>query len=217
VAHDLRAPLRSMAGFASLLEMDVASGALDDLPKHTARITQNAARMNALIDGLLAVSRVTHGELKDEPVDFAGLAAEVINEAGPAANVQVSVAPLPVMRGDTSALRQVWANLVSNALKYSARRAVPQVRIGVEVRESEYVFSVSDNGAGFNPAYSQRLFGVFSRLHSTNEFEGTGVGLAVVRKVIERHGGHVWAEGRPDQGATFYFTLPASRNITRPA
>ena len=217
VAHDLRAPLRSMAGFASLLEMDVATGTLEDLPKHTARITQNAARMNALIDGLLAVSRVTHGELKDEAVDFASLAAEVISEANPAANVQVTVAPLPIMRGDTSALRQVWANLVSNALKYSAKREVPQVRIGVEIRESEYVFSVRDNGAGFNPAYSQRLFSVFSRLHSANEFEGTGVGLAVVRRVIERHGGHVWAEGRPDQGATFYFTLPASRNINRPA
>ncbi len=217
VAHDLRAPLRSMAGFASLLEMDVATGALDELPKHTARITQNAARMNALIDGLLAVSRVTHGELKDEAVDFARLTAEVISEAGPAANVRITVDPLPVMRGDTSALRQVWANLVSNALKYSARRAAPQVQIGAELRESEYVFHVRDNGAGFDPAYSQRLFGVFSRLHSSNEFVGTGVGLAVVRRVVERHGGHVWAEGRPDQGATFYFTLPAARNIARPS
>ena len=217
VAHDLRAPLRSMAGFASLLEMDVAAGALGKLPAHTARIMQNAARMNALIDGLLAVARVTHGELKDEEVDFARLVGETIRESHPGPAVQIEVDALPVVRGDISALRQVWANLMANAIKYSAKRAAPRVHVGVEERESELVFHVRDNGAGFDPSYSQRLFGVFQRLHSSHDFEGTGVGLAVVRRVIERHGGHVWAEGRPDQGATFYFTLPAARRIPRQA
>ena len=217
VAHDLRAPLRSMAGFASLLEMDVATGALGKLPAHTARIMQNAARMNALIDGLLAVARVTHGELKDEDVDFARLVGETIRESHPGPAVRIEVDALPVVRGDTSALRQVWANLMANAIKYSAKREAPRVHVGIEERESELIFHVRDNGAGFDPSYSQRLFGVFQRLHSSHDFEGTGVGLAVVRRVIERHGGHVWAEGRPNQGATFYFTLPAARRIPRQA
>jgi PAS domain S-box-containing protein len=213
VAHDLRAPLRSMTGFAKLLELDVADGDLLDVPRHAERIIENAARMNALVDGLLAVSRVTHGALHEEAIDFAKMVAEIAREANPAGHAVIRIDPLPVVRGDVAALRQVWTNLIANAVKYSAKRDRALIRVGGETEGDEYVFHVSDNGAGFDPAYASRLFGMFERLHAPSEFEGTGVGLAIVRRSVERHGGRVWAEGRPNHGATFYFSLPVSRVV----
>ncbi len=211
VAHDLRAPLRTMDGFARLLEIDIATGDFNAVSAHVARIARNATRMNALIDGLLAVARVTHGPLADDQVDFAALLGEVMREAQPGAAVTVEIGALPRVRGDVAMLRQVWANLVSNALKYSAKREHPEVSISCKVREGETIFTVRDNGAGFDPRYASKLFGVFQRLHTAHEFEGTGVGLAVVRRIVERHGGRVWAEGKPDAGAAFHFSLPSQR------
>lgn len=211
VAHDLRAPLRSMTGFAKLLELDVADGELKDVPRHAERIIENAARMNALVDGLLAVSRVTHGALHEEAIDFATMVADIVRETNPSGRADIHADPLPVVRGDTAALRQVWTNLIANAIKYSAKRDRPVVHVGGRIEGGEIVFHVRDNGAGFDPAYASRLFGMFERLHAPNEFEGTGVGLAIVRRSVERHGGRVWAEGQPGQGATFHFSLPVGR------
>jgi light-regulated signal transduction histidine kinase (bacteriophytochrome) len=145
------------------------------------------------------------------------MVAEIVREAPPGPQVKLEVAALPVMRGDATTLRQVWRNLISNAIKYSAKRDKPEIEIACDLRDSEIVFHVRDNGAGFDPVYAQRLFGVFQRLHTAQEFEGNGVGLAVVRRIVERHGGRAWAEGRPGAGATFYFSLPASRIVAAAA
>ena len=209
VAHDLRAPLRSIGGFAGLLRQDLESGTLDEALAYALRITDSALRMNELIDGLLAVARVTHGKLADAPVDFDAMVRAIVFEATPGDTVDLGISPLPTMRGDAASLRQVWTNLISNALKYSAKRATPKVDIGVTPGDTEFVFYVRDNGAGFEPAHAGKLFGVFQRLHTADEFEGTGVGLAGVRRIVERHGGRTWAEGTPGVGATFYFSLPA--------
>lgn len=216
VAHDLRAPLRTMDGFANLLALDVAAGNFDEVPRHVDRIARNVARMNDLIDGLLTVARVTHGALAEARVDFALLVAQIVQDARPPDHVLVEVGALPVVRGDISALRQLWTNLISNALKYSAKRDRPEVCVTGEPAGAEFVFHIRDNGAGFDPTYTSRLFGVFQRLHPAQEFEGTGVGLAVVRRVAERHGGRVWAEGKPGAGATFHFSMPLAR-IEMPA
>lgn len=213
VAHDLRAPLRAMIGFSQLLEMDLEEGTFDQLPSHTQRISDSAKRMNELIDGLLAVARVTHGALSETEIDCNVLVAEVIASLSVPESVQLAVEHLPVMKGDVPSMRQVWVNLISNAVKYSAKRPQPRIEVGVVRTEAEYWFHVRDNGAGFDAAYAVRLFGVFQRLHSQEQFEGTGVGLAIVRRVIERHGGRVWAEGHPNEGATFYFALPQTRLI----
>jgi PAS domain S-box-containing protein len=211
VAHDLRAPLRSMSGFAQLLEFDVESGVLDELPKHVSRITASADRMGQLIDGLLTVARASHEEFSNQCIDMNALLETVLAEHGARERAAIVVDSLPVVWADTAAMHQVWDNLISNALKYSGRRAAAKIAIKYETGESEVIFSVSDNGAGFDAAHAERLFGVFQRLHAASEFEGTGVGLAIVRQVVERHGGRVWAEGAPDQGATFHFSLPNSR------
>lgn len=209
VAHDLRAPLRSTSGFAQLLVLDVGEGDYGKLQDHVRRIVDNAEKMNALIDGLLNVARCSRGELAKERVDMQQMTEAVLAELHARASAHVTVGSLPAIWGDAASLRQVWVNLISNALKYSAKQAQPEIAIDCEIVASEAVFRVRDNGAGFDPAYANRLFGVFQRLHAARDFEGTGVGLAIVRAIVERHGGRVWAEGAPGAGATFYFALPA--------
>jgi signal transduction histidine kinase len=211
VAHDLRAPLRSMSGFAQLLKMDLEVGRTSELGAHADRIVASAARMNALIDGLLAVARVSHGALARETVDLSRMVADVIHDTPDAGRVRFEVAELPAALGDRSALRQLWTNLISNAVKYSARQPAPAVMITVEQSGDEAVFTVRDNGVGFNAAEAGRLFGVFQRLHTQADFEGTGVGLAIVQRIVERHDGRIWADSVPGEGAAFHFTLPASR------
>jgi len=211
VAHDLSGPARRMNGFASLLAIDVKDGALDRLPSHAERIIDNAAKMTALINGLLNVARYSHGKLANARIELARLVEEVLKEQQARECATLRVEPLPAILGDEATIRQVWTNLVSNALKYSAKRPYPEVSIGCETGASEMVFHVRDNGAGFDPEHSGQLFGVFQRLHHAQDFEGTGVGLAIVRRIVERHGGRVWAEGHPDAGATFYVALPAER------
>jgi light-regulated signal transduction histidine kinase (bacteriophytochrome) len=213
VAHDLRAPLRSIVGFSALLGEDLADGQFEEATRHARRMSASALRMNELIDGLLAVARVTHGALADAPVDFNAMARVAAREAEPGATAHITIGPLPTVRGDAASLRQVWTNLISNAVKYSAKRPQPEIAIGCESGETAIVFYVRDNGAGFEPKHAGKLFGVFQRLHTEKEFDGTGVGLAVVRRVVERHGGSIWAEGAPDAGATFYFSLPVTRLV----
>lgn len=212
VSHDLRAPLRHVAGYANLLAKHLA-GSLDAKgQRFLDTISQSARRMGALIDDLLVFSRMGRVELRQREVRLEVLVQEALDDlqqdlAG--RNIEWQYQPLPAVQGDPAMLRQVFANLLSNAIKYSRPRNPARIEIGTQpASHGEVVVFVRDNGVGFDPAYQGKLFRVFQRLHGPEQFEGTGVGLANVQRVITRHGGRVWAEGQVDQGATFYFSLP---------
>jgi PAS domain S-box-containing protein len=212
VSHDLRAPLRHIDGFTRLLGRHAGAG-LDEKGRHyLATIEDSVRQMGSLIDELLAFSRLGREEIRSASVDLQAIAREAIREVERDTNgrdVRWTVGALPPITGDASLLRQVFVNLLSNALKYTRPRAVSSIEVGsVPADSDEVVCFVRDNGVGFDMKYSDKLFGVFQRLHRAEEFEGTGIGLANVRRVIQRHGGRTWAEGTVDGGATFYFSLP---------
>lgn len=212
VSHDLRAPLRHIDGFLELLEKR-AGTTLDDQGRHYLdTISDSAKRMGSLIDDLLAFSRMGRQALSIRSVDLGELVRNVIQELELEAagrNIDWRIGDLPVASGDGAMLRIVLANLISNAVKFTQPRARAEIEIGwLRSQETETVLFVRDNGVGFNTTYADKLFGVFQRLHREDEFEGTGIGLANVRRIIDRHGGRTWAEGKIDQGATFYFSLP---------
>jgi light-regulated signal transduction histidine kinase (bacteriophytochrome) len=166
--------------------------------------------MGELIDDLLAFSRLSRQSLARQPVDMARLVRDALAELKPATSnrqVEIRIGELPSCQGDPALLEQVWINLMSNALKYSRSRAPALIEAGSERKDGETIYFVRDNGVGFNMQYAHKLFGVFQRLHRADEFEGTGVGLAIVQRVVHRHGGRVWAQAEPDRGATFYFTI----------
>lgn len=216
VSHDLRAPLRHIHGFVEILQKSPAIQG-DEKNQRYMTIISNAARdMGRLIDDLLALSRTGRAEMHPVPVDMRQMVDEVIRELEPewkGRRVDWDIKPLSHLCCDPSLFRLVWANLIANALKYSRPRPVAKIEIGIKDgdRERETVFYVSDNGVGFDMTYVGKLFGVFQRLHRAEEFEGTGIGLANVQRIIHRHGGRVWAEGRVDAGATFNFSLPHSK------
>lgn len=215
VSHDLRAPLRHMDGFAQILLADPKVQAEAKTHRHLTTIAASAKQMGALIDSLLTFSRMGRQSLSWTKVDTALLVTEVIAEVSALENgrtIEWKVAKLPEVKGDLTLLRLVWANLLSNAAKYSRKKEKPVVEVWHEVAAGEDVFHVRDNGAGFDMTYGGKLFGVFQRLHRTDEFEGTGIGLANVRRIVTRHGGRVWAEGKPEEGATFSFSLPKNMN-----
>jgi signal transduction histidine kinase len=209
VSHDLRAPLRAVDGFARMLEEDHAAQLDHEGRRRVAVIRDNSRHMGQLIDDLLAFSRLGRQALRPADVDMAALAREVIAELGAHENAVVRVEPVPAARGDRALLKQVWANLLSNALKYSSKREAPEVEVSGASEGGQLVYRVRDNGAGFDMRYVDKLFGVFQRLHRSDEFPGTGVGLAIVQRVVARHGGRVWAEGEVGVGARFFFSLPA--------
>jgi light-regulated signal transduction histidine kinase (bacteriophytochrome) len=209
VSHDLRAPLRAVDGFAKILEEDYGER-LDAEGRRLLGVVRSSSKhMGQLIDDLLDLSRLGRLALGKRPVDMAGLAREVAQEL-PRGDASVDIGPLPACHADPRLLRQVWANLIGNALKYSGKRAGAHVEIGGREEPAESVYWVRDNGVGFDMRYVGKLFGVFQRLHGADEFPGTGVGLAIVQRVVARHGGRVWAEGRPGEGACFHFSLPRS-------
>jgi PAS domain S-box-containing protein len=212
VSHDLRAPLRHIDGFLELLQKRSAT-ALDERSRHyMATISDSTRRMGMLIDDLLSFSRMGRHQMTKMEVDLGDLVQEVVTELEPEAKgraVHWQVASLPVVRGDRAMLRIAFINMISNALKFSSPRPEAEVEIGWKPGpEGETVVFIRDNGVGFDMEYVDKLFGVFQRLHRTDEFEGTGIGLANVRRIIDRHGGRTWAEGKVDRGATFYFSLP---------
>jgi PAS domain S-box-containing protein len=220
VSHDLRAPLRHVTGFAAILDKS-AGPALDEKSRRYVRtISEAATRMGRLIDDLLVFSRMGRTEMMLGRVDLAALVADVRRELAAGENsvnvgngvngrrVAWNVHPLPVVRADAATLRLVLVNLMSNALKYSATRPIAEIEIGCNGTPEETIVFVRDNGVGFDMQYAHKLFGVFQRLHSSDEFEGTGIGLANVRRIVHRHGGRVWAEGAAGRGATFFFSLP---------
>jgi light-regulated signal transduction histidine kinase (bacteriophytochrome) len=212
VSHDLRAPLRHIDGFTRLLGRQAGPG-LDEKGRHyLATIEDSVRQMGSLIDELLAFSRLGREEIRSASVDLQAIAREAIREVERDTNgrdVRWTVGALPRVTGDASLLRQVFINLLSNAVKYTGPRSVSSIEVGSVPGDSdEVVCFVRDNGVGFDMKYVDKLFGVFQRLHGAGEFEGTGIGLANVRRVIQRHGGRTWAEGTVDGGATFYFSLP---------
>jgi len=211
VSHDLRAPLRAINGYAQALWEDHAAR-LDDEGKRLLAVIRDSAKLGGqLIDGLLSFSRLGRQALARAPVDVTALAESVVAELrqtqGSVA-VEVVLSPLPPASGDAALLRHVLVNLIGNAFKFSANRAHPKVEIGAEQNGSEVAYYVKDNGVGFDMQYAGKLFGVFQRLHRPDEFEGTGVGLALAQRIIQRHGGRIWAEGKVNEGASFRFTLP---------
>lgn len=209
ISHDLRAPLRAISGFARAVQEDEAARLSSGGKEMLDRIWANTERMGVLIEDMLHFSRIGRAEMSRGNVDMATLARAVVTELKeeyPAA--AVTVADLPPAKGDEAMLRQVWANLIGNALKFSSRRAQPVVEVGCERQGNEDVYFVRDNGAGFDMANAGHLFGVFQRLHGASEYPGTGAGLAIVKRIVERHDGRIWAEAAPEQGATFRFTVP---------
>jgi signal transduction histidine kinase len=208
VSHGLRTPLRAVDGFARIFEEDYGDKVDSEGRRLLGVIRDSSRRMGMLIDDLLAFSMLGRQALHPVEVDMGALAGEVWAELGDASPATFLLAPLPRARGDRALLRQVWSNLLSNALKYSAKRPAPVITVTCERRELELVYCVADNGAGFDPRYYAKLFGVFQRLHAESEFAGTGVGLATVQRVVARHGGRVWAESEVGAGAKFYFSLP---------
>ncbi|HEX7899623.1 MAG TPA: MEDS domain-containing protein [Planctomycetota bacterium] len=208
VSHDLRAPLRAIDGFSKMLLLDQAPSLDAEGKRRLKVIGDSALKMGQLIDDLLKFSRTGRSEMKAQVVDMNALVRATLSEAVPANKAQVVVGDLPPAAGDLALLKQVLANLLGNAVKYSSKRAEPRIEIGATPGARETTYWIKDNGAGFDMANAGKLFKVFQRLHGPSEFEGTGIGLALVQRIVQRHGGRVWAEGVEDQGATFSFTLP---------
>jgi PAS domain S-box-containing protein len=210
VSHDLRSPLRAVDGFSQAVLEDYGKLLPDEGRRYLQTVRQGAQRMGALIDDLLTFSRLSRAPLHNQEINLVKQVNQVLEELSAqreGRQIMIRVDDLPACQGDQALLHQVWINLLSNALKYTRNCPVATVEIGCKIEEGEKVYFVRDNGAGFDMRYMHKLFGVFQRLHRTDEFEGTGVGLAIVQRVIHRHGGQIWAEAVPNKGATFYFTL----------
>jgi light-regulated signal transduction histidine kinase (bacteriophytochrome) len=211
VSHDLRAPLRHLDGFTQLLLAHQKDRLDAKGQRYLSILSDSARKMGTLIDDLLSFSRMGRKEMMKDRVDMNRLVQEVVSQhkaaIGPR-DVEWVVHDLPEVQGDSAMIRQVWANLISNALKYSRRRERTQITIESSRDGKQDIFVVKDNGAGFDMAYKDKLFGVFQRLHHDSEFEGTGIGLANVRRIVTRHGGRTWADSILGEGATFYFSIP---------
>jgi len=210
VSHDLRAPLRHVDGFSDMLREECGPALNQAGRRYLDTITESVKQMGRLIDDLLMFSKMGRVEMRQSQVSISDLVAEAIQELSSETNgrrIEWEIQSLPGVWGDRAMLKQVWANLLSNSIKYTRPRGSAKIRIGCSRKNGELEFYVQDNGAGFDMKYADKLFGVFQRLHRAEEFEGTGIGLANVRRIVTRHGGRTWAEAKPDEGATFYFTL----------
>jgi len=215
VSHDLRAPLRAIDGFTRVLSTEHATRLDEEGQRLCSIVRENAERMAQLIDDLLAFSRVGRTEVSLHRIDMGAMVSELYEEltTPPSrARIDFRLGPLPPAVADTTLIRQTWANLLDNAIKFSSKRERAVIQVTGEERPDENTYAVRDNGAGFEMQYVGKLFGVFQRLHNARDFQGTGVGLAIIARVMSRHGGRVWAEGAPDQGATFTFALPRRRS-----
>jgi light-regulated signal transduction histidine kinase (bacteriophytochrome) len=215
VCHDLRAPLRHVLGFVEILQKDAGSSLSEKNRQHLTTISQATKRMGNLIDDLLAFSRIGQSKIKKIEVNLDWLIQETLGDFQTEIkerNIILEIHPLPAVQADRALLRMVLVNLISNAVKFTGARADAKIEIGSTAGDGETVVFIRDNGAGFDPKYATKLFGVFQRLHSQDEFEGTGIGLANVQRIVHRHGGRAWAEGVVDGGATFYFSIPNGGN-----
>ena len=211
VSHDLRAPLRAINGFSQYLELDYMESLGDEGKRYIGIIRDNAEKMDRLITDLLEFSRLSRTELNSVDINMKAMAVSMFLEVTTEEekNAFDFVCPdIPSVKGDPTAIKQVWSNLLGNAVKYSSRSEVKRIEIGFRDEGDRLTYFVQDQGSGFDPRYKDKLFGVFQRLHKDSEFKGTGVGLAIVKRIIERHNGSVWADGSPGKGAVFYFSLP---------
>lgn len=210
VSHDLRSPIRAISGFTKILEEDYADKFDHEGVKTLHSIIQNSNRMGVLIDDLLSFSKLGRKEMIVSEIDMTALIKSIREELFEHSEnrIEFNIKELPPSKGDESLIRQVWVNLISNAVKFSKNRPKAIIEIGAYEENKFVVYCVKDNGAGFEMTYYDKLFGVFQRLHSQREFEGTGIGLAIVQKIIQRHNGVVWAESKLNDGACFYFSLP---------
>jgi signal transduction histidine kinase len=207
ISHDLRAPLRAVIGFTSILEEEYSSELDDEAKRLTSVIKKNTQKMGDLIDDLLNFSRLARNDIVKTHINSNEMVREVINGLDAKNNIRWNIQSLPDINADINTIRQVWINLISNAIKYSRNQQHSYIEIGTSMHEGQNTFFVKDNGVGFDQQYSHKLFKVFQRLHAANEFEGTGVGLAIVEKIITKHGGKVWAEAEEGKGASFFFTV----------
>jgi PAS domain S-box-containing protein len=216
VSHDLRAPLRAVDGFSQAVLEDYGAKLPEEGRRYLQTIREGAQRMGVLIDDLLTFSRLSRLPLHKQAVNMSRMVRQTFEELSPekqGRKVDMNIGELATVHGDPALLKQVWVNLLSNALKYTRKRETAVIGIGCKHQNGADVYFVSDNGTGFDMQYAHKLFGVFQRLHRADEFEGTGVGLAIVQRVVHRHGGRVWAEAEVDRGATFYFTLEGNNNV----
>jgi PAS domain S-box-containing protein len=210
ISHDLAAPLRSIDGFSQILLEDYAKDLDDEAKDYLSRVRASGQHMRRLVDALLELSRMTRREIRREQVDLSAMAEGIVQElrkSQPERKVEFVSADDLCVEGDAWLLRIALENLLGNAWKFTAKSSAARIEFGLAQQERAYVYYVRDNGAGFEMAYADKLFGAFQRLHSVEEFPGTGIGLATVKRIVHRHGGEVWAEGRVGKGATFYFTL----------
>jgi signal transduction histidine kinase len=213
VSHDLRAPLRSVDGFSRILLEDYSNKLDDDGKRYITIVRDGAQQMGKLIDDLLAFSRISRQSISTQEINVEKLVNEIAESAKKEEenrNIEIEIGSLPTCHADSSLVRQVFQNLLSNAIKYTRNREIAYIEVGAKMVDGDTVYYVRDNGAGFDMKYADKLFGVFQRLHRADEFEGTGVGLAIVRRIINRHSGRIWADAEVDKGATFFFTLPHS-------
>ncbi|BDZ68419.1 sensor histidine kinase [Methanobacterium ferruginis] len=214
VSHDLRVPLRAIDGFSRILVEDYEDKLDEEGIRLLNIVRDNTAKMGHLIDDILLLSRASRQEMKMNELDMAALAKSVYDEFQTdveGRNIEFTVGNLPNAYGDRAMLGQVFQNLIGNAIKFTRNKNPAIIEVGGKKEGKEFVYYVQDNGAGFDMKYINKLFGLFQRLHSPEEFEGTGVGLSIVQRVIRRHGGHVWGEGKVDGGATIFFTLPKDK------
>jgi PAS domain S-box-containing protein len=217
VSHDLRAPLRAIDGFSKFVIEDYGAKLNTEGKRLLSLIRSNTQKMDKLITDILSLSRVTRSEHKKSKIDMTKMALSMFNEDAPPEiqeRMKFTLDALPETFADPTYIKQVWINLISNAIKFSSLKLKPEVKIGGYIEDGYQVYYIRDNGVGFNPEYANKLFGVFQRLHKANEFEGTGVGLAIVQRIVHRHGGKVWAEGKEGKGATFYFSLPVKNSAS---
>ena len=218
VSHDLRSPLRGISTLAEILQMEFDSNLPDEARGLVARIIINTNKIHSLVEDLLEFSKAGKQEIKKENIQMTEMVDKILFDLlpkDPDNKTSVQVDTLADSFCDKLLIQQVWVNFISNALKYSAKKDLPLIRIGNYFNNNEQVYFIKDNGAGFDMSYYSKLFGVFNRLHGESDFAGTGVGLSIVKRIIERHGGKVWAEGQPGQGATFYFSLPINTDETK--
>ncbi|OFY61787.1 MAG: hypothetical protein A2V64_04660 [Bacteroidetes bacterium RBG_13_43_22] len=214
VSHDLRAPLRAVDGFSKFILEDYENKIDSEGKRLLNLIRSNTQKMDQLITDLLSLSRVTRSEMNFSGIDMTQMAISMFRESAAQDvmdRISLTVDPLPGANADPTYIKQVWSNLTANAIKFSSKKKKPIIKISGYTEDDFNVYYVKDNGVGFNPQYSDKLFGVFQRLHKSDDFEGTGVGLAIVQRIINRHGGKVWAEGEEGIGATFYFSLPVKK------